>query len=64
LKWVDDNQVAIEYWDARQQSLERASVNVAGRIIKVSLRSGINDPTAPAGGMLYNLERTRSGASK
>ena len=32
--------------------------------IKVSLRSGVNDPTAPAGGMLYNLELTRGGKAK
>ena len=64
LKWADDHELVIEYLDAREQRLERASVSVEGRAIKVSLRSGINDPTAPAGGMLYNLELTRGGKAK
>lgn len=64
LKWISDNELVVEYLDARDQTLERASVSVAGRAIKVSLRSGVSDPTAPAGGMLYNLERTRGGGSK
>ena len=59
LKWISGNELVVEYLDARDQTLERASVSVAGRAIKVSLRSGVSDPTAPAGGMLYNLERTR-----
>ncbi len=59
LKWTGENELAVEYLEAREQSLEQASINVAGRTIKVSLRSGIDDPTTPAGGMLYNLERIR-----
>ena len=64
LKWISDNELVVEYLEARDQTLGRASVSVAGRAIKVSLRSGMSDPTAPAGGMLYNLERTRGGGSK
>jgi hypothetical protein len=64
LKWISDNELVVEYLEARDQTLGRASVSVAGRAIKVSLRSGVRDPTAPAGGMLFNLERTRGGSSK
>jgi hypothetical protein len=64
LKWISDNELVVEYLEARDQTLGLASVSVAGRAIKVSLRSGVSDPTAPAGGMLYNLERTRGGGSK
>jgi hypothetical protein len=64
LKWTDDHELVIEYLDAREQGLERATVGVEGRAIKVSLRSGVYDPTAPAGGMLYNLELTRGGRAK
>jgi hypothetical protein len=64
LKWISDNELVVEYLEARDQTLGRASVSVAGRAIKVSLRSGVSDPTAPAGGMLYNLERTRGVGSK
>ncbi|MGB2715425.1 MAG: hypothetical protein WBC51_14685 [Vicinamibacterales bacterium] len=64
LKWTGENEIVIEYLEARDQTLERKTVSVAGRVIKVSLRSGVNDPTAPAGGMLYNLELTRGGKAK
>ena len=59
LKWISDIDLVVEYLDARDQTLRRASVSVAGRAIKVSLRSGLSDPTAPSGGMLYNLKRAR-----
>jgi hypothetical protein len=64
LKWTGENELVIEYLEARDQTLERATVSIAGRVIKVSLRSGVNDPMAPAGGMLYNLELTRGGKAK
>jgi hypothetical protein len=64
LKWIGDNELVIQYLEARQDTLERAAVNVAGRTIKVSLRRGVDDPTAPGGGMLYNLERMRRGNAR
>jgi hypothetical protein len=64
LNWTGENELVIEYLDAYAQRLERATVSVGGRAIKVSLRSGVNDPTALAGGMLYNLERTRGRKAK
>jgi hypothetical protein len=64
LKWTGENELVIEYLQAREQTLKQATVNVAGRTIKVSLRSGVDDPTARAGGMLYNLERIRGGSAK
>jgi hypothetical protein len=60
LKWIGERELVIEYLDAREQRLEQGSTKVAGRTIHVSLRSGVSDPTAPPGGMLYNLERTRA----
>ena len=56
-----DNELAIEYLKAHAGALERATVNIAGRVIKVSLRSGVEDPSAPGGGMLYNLNHSRGG---
>ena len=64
LKWTNDHELAIEYLNAREQRVERAIARVAGRPIKVSLRSGVSDLTAPPGGMLYNLERARSGGAR
>ena len=42
LKWTNDQELVIEYLDAREQTLKRASVSVAGRAIKVSLRQHSN----------------------
>jgi hypothetical protein len=64
LKWTGDNELVLEYLEAREQTLKQASVNVADRTITVSLRNGVDDPNAPAGGMLYNLERIRGGSTK
>jgi len=64
LKWTNDQELVIEYLSARQEDLKRARVTVAGRAINVSLRSGVTDPTAPAGGMLFNLERTHGGRAR
>jgi hypothetical protein len=58
LKWTNGNDLVIEYREAREETLKRTAVSVGGRTIKVSLRSGVNDPTAPPGGMLYNLQLT------
>ncbi len=64
LKWTSHNDLVIEYREARDEILKQRTVSVAGRTIKVSLRSGVNDPGAPAGGMLYNLELARLGKPK
>jgi hypothetical protein len=58
LRWINDQELVVEYLDARESTVTRSSVRVAGRAITVFLRRGVSDPTAPAGGMLYNLERT------
>ena len=64
LKWTSENDLVIEYREAREEILKRTTVSLAGRTIKVALRSGVNDSTAPAGGMLYNLELARVGKPK
>ena len=56
LKWRDSSNLELEYLSAKAQELEHAVVSVAGLDVRVALRSGISDPKAPAGGMLYNLE--------
>jgi hypothetical protein len=64
LRWASDNELVVEYLEARDEKLERSTVNVAGRDIRVVLGSGVTDPKAPSGGMLYNLERSRQGGSR
>jgi hypothetical protein len=59
-KWVGEKALVVEYLEARDQALRQPSLKLAGKEIEVSLRSGVVDPAAPAGGMAYNLERTRN----
>jgi hypothetical protein len=59
LVWQDAQHLTIEYLEARQDTLLRDSIRLAGRNLFVRLRPGVLDSTAPPGGMLYNLERTR-----
>ncbi len=62
LRWESDDRLLIEYLDARQQSLIKDSAVVNGRTIRLSLKSGVLDPAAPAGGMLYNLQKQLPGS--
>jgi hypothetical protein len=57
LKWYNSTELGIEYFTAKSASLAVSSVNIGAEMINVQLRSGVNDPFAPAGGMLYNLEK-------
>jgi hypothetical protein len=57
LKWHNSAELGIEYFTAKSASLDISSVKIGAEIINVQLRSGVDDPTAPAGGMLYNLEK-------
>jgi hypothetical protein len=52
-------QLTVEYLDAKIEKLLQNTATVAGETVKVSLRSGVNDPNAPAGGMLYNLKERK-----
>jgi hypothetical protein len=55
LKWSDPSNVNLEYLKARQQEVLIPTVSIAGQEIHVTLKSGVSDPKAPRGGMLYNL---------
>jgi hypothetical protein len=57
LRWVGPGALAVEFEAAERDSVLRPTVRVAGESVHVSLRRGITDPTAPAGGMLYNRQR-------
>lgn len=59
LRWMDDMQLVVEYHEARTEALEKPSVKIGGRDVLVALKPHVSDPTAPAGGMLFNLERAK-----
>jgi hypothetical protein len=55
LKWVDDDNLSIEYLRANFAYLLKQTVDIGGHTVKLSLRGGVKDPRAPAGAMWYNL---------
>ena len=59
LRWTSNDTLVVEYLDAQHANWLNGSLDVNGRIINVTLKSGVNDPSAPPGGMLYNLEHRR-----
>jgi hypothetical protein len=56
LRWVGADTLAVEYHEARSDTLLHRAVTLAQRTVQVVLRPGIPDPGAPPGGMLYNLQ--------
>ena len=57
--WLAQDDLAIEYLKAEDVSLIANAAQIGGHHVKIALRPGILDTTAPAGGMLYNLQRRR-----
>jgi len=55
VKWLGPDKLSVEYLRAENARLMKQTAAIAGHNVTVSLRSGVNDPAAPAGGMLYNL---------
>jgi hypothetical protein len=56
LRWVSASQLNVEFQQAMYAKLEHPALTVSGRAVTVALHSGVTDPGAPPGGMLYNLE--------
>jgi hypothetical protein len=56
LVWVDANTLEIQYWQARSATVERPSVSIDGMTITTRMKPGVRDESAPAGGMLYNIQ--------
>jgi hypothetical protein len=54
LKWLDADKLSVEYLRADHSILLRQAADVAGHSVRVSRNGGVDDPQAPAGGMLYN----------
>ena len=55
LKWESPKLLAVEFLSAKIKKIPQSSVSVAGQTVDLAVREGINDPSAPSGGMLYNL---------
>jgi hypothetical protein len=59
LNWTSSQQLTIEYLKADSSQLLNPKLELANTEVAVVLRPNVIDPTAPAGGMLYNLRGRR-----
>ena len=57
LRWSRKERLQIEYLSAKSTEVLMPTSNYDGSDVKVELRSGVEDPSAPPGGMLYNLNK-------
>ena len=57
LDWAGDNTLRVEYLRAKAVFNVVQSVEVNGKQVRVVLEDGIKDAQAPAGGMLFNLQK-------
>ena len=55
LRWASANELGVEYLSAQQTVVHDSIFTVGQQPLRITLRSGISDPRAPGGGMLYNL---------
>lgn len=55
LRWTSEVQLSVEYLRAQEAALDAQRLRIGGREVQIQLRDGVLDPTAPPGGMLYNL---------
>ena len=56
LRWGSDNLLVIEYLSTRFSKVRKSVIKVNGQRVLISIREGVSDPSAPSGGMLYNIQ--------
>lgn len=62
LRWLGSDTLLITYKDAKSADVDRVT-HLLGRSVRVVAKAGVNDATAPCGGMEYSQGRTtRSGS--
>jgi hypothetical protein len=59
LKWASPQELNVEYLHAKGTKLLNPKVKFGATEVTVVLHPNVTDPTAPAGGMLYNLQGRR-----
>jgi hypothetical protein len=60
LVWRGPTLLVVEFLKAKSAKIERATSEIDGTQVVIALQEGVRDPSAPAGGMLYNLQRKGS----
>jgi hypothetical protein len=56
LRWRSAERLELEYYSAISATLQQPSLRVGDQLVHVALASGVKDPEAPPGGMLFNLQ--------
>jgi len=56
LVWQNEDSLSLGYLRAKHEDIELPTLSVAGEDVITTLHPGIEDPNAPPGGMLYNLQ--------
>ena len=57
LRWRDEQTLALEFLGTRSLDISRPVVRIGNNEVRITSHGGVSDPSAPAGGMLYNLSR-------
>jgi hypothetical protein len=57
LRWTSGDTLAVEVLEARKIVRHKPSAQLGSADFHIQLVPGVEDTSAPAGGMLYNLER-------
>jgi hypothetical protein len=57
LRWLSNSELGIQYLKAKQARIVNSSPAIGAKELQIILQSGIADPSAPPGGMLYNLRK-------
>lgn len=57
LSWANDHVLQVQYLRAKAVQNVIKSIKVNGQQVGVELQAGIEDPSAPSGGMQYNLSK-------
>ena len=57
LKWHSQNELVIEFLNAKTESVLKPKINIENTEVFIKSKNGVKDPQAPSGGMLYNLEK-------
>jgi hypothetical protein len=57
LHWTNEHTLHIQYLKAKAISNVLTSANIDGQRVEIVLDSDVEDPTAPPGGMRFNLQK-------
>jgi hypothetical protein len=57
VRWEGESTLVVQYLQSKSTAIRQTSWSLQGLSGAVSVQPGSDDPTAPCGGMLYNLDK-------